>query len=165
MISQEELKRRLNYDAETGVFTWLNHNGGRIKSGDIAGGIDGKGYAHIRINNKRPKAHRLAWLYMTGSFPYKQIDHINGIKTDNRFCNLRLATQSENKINTPLYKNNSSGFKGVYFHKASGKWNVQIRLNGKNKNLGYFDSPEVASNIYISCAKLHHGEFYNGKTT
>lgn len=106
---------------------------------------------------KSYKAHRLAWLYMHGELPDKSIDHINGLKTDNRIANLRLATNAQQKQNRPRNLNNSSGYKGVA--RAETKWRARINANGRHYYLGRFDTPEDAHNAYVAAAHRLHGEF------
>lgn len=113
MIKQEELKRVLTYDPDSGNFTFNIKKGG-MNIGDIAGYIQADGYRAISCNGIQYKAHRLAWLYMTGSFPENQLDHINMNKDDNRFSNLRKATRSQNNMNRRSYSNNKLGCKGVH---------------------------------------------------
>jgi hypothetical protein len=156
-MTQDELKQILSYCPITGHFTWLiapKHT--TINVGDRAGSLNSNGYLTITINGKAYKEHRLAWLYVHGYFPSKGIDHINGVKDDNRIDNLREATHAENNQNTIKYKNNTSGFKGVTFHKASGKWVAQIKKDGKHHHLGLFDTPEPAHAAYLKAkAELH----------
>ena len=111
-LTQEKLKTLLNYNPETGIFTWKKRNQ------NISGTINNKGYVVIQINNKIYLAHRLAWLYMTGLWPKNDIDHFNQVRTDNRFFNLREATRKENcqNVHKP-HPNNSSGYLGVYWNK------------------------------------------------
>lgn len=160
MITQDELKQVLNYSPETGIFTWLISVGTK-KAGDVAGSINSEGYLAISINSKKYLAHRLAFLYMAGSMPKKQIDHIFGIKTDNRWNQLREATQNENQKNKDVQKNNSTGFKGVGFHKASNKFRARAALNGITYELGLFVTAIQASEAYKAFARLHHGNFYH----
>ncbi len=109
-----------------------------MSAGDVAGGIDNRGYRMITYKGKRISAHRLAFLAMTGSFPKKVIDHINHIKDDNRWINLRETTESQNKRNSPLYSTNKSGYCGVYWAKLEKRWVAQIRIGKMSKRLGYF---------------------------
>ena len=106
MPTQEELKSLLNYDDKTGIFTWRKSSG-PVKSGSVAGYVNEKGYILIGIKGKSYRAHRLAWLYVTGEHPVNVIDHINGVRDDNRLSNLRSCTQKEN-INNPLARKKSS---------------------------------------------------------
>jgi len=106
-------------------------------------------------------AHRLAWLYVTGSFPKHQIDHINMVKSDNSFLNLREATRSENGANRKKYSNNTSGYKGVSRNTPNGRWKARIRKNGAGIHLGLFDTAKEAHIAYCSAAKNIHGEYFN----
>ena len=156
-MDANELRKKLHYDCETGIFTWIVSTKGHA-SGKIAGSQCGK-YKIIVINQKHYLAHRLAWLYMTGSFPNEYIDHINGNHTDNRFCNLREATHGQNVQNSPLRKNNTSGIKGVSWHKHKKRWHATIFANNKRINVGYFKILEEAKKA-IDVARLkYHGDF------
>lgn len=115
-LTAERLRELLSYDPETGIFRRVATRR-QVKSGDIAGSDDGKGYWRIRVNGEKHRAHRLAWLYVNGAWPIDQLDHINGDKLDNRICNLREATNSENQQNRSLPKSNTSGRLGVHFDK------------------------------------------------
>lgn len=153
------IRNLLNYDADTGVFTWREAAGrwGRIRAGTVAGGVNKiHGYREISIGGKLYKAHRLAWLYMTGEWPKEEIDHINRNRADNRFVNLREATTAQNLYNKNLYRSNTSGFVGVHWRKNCGKWQARIGVNGKRISLGHFDSPTEASNIYAEAKRKYH---------
>jgi len=139
-LTHQELKELLHYDPETGVFTRIIRSGSRVKIGDTAGGLDKYGYIIISVGGKSYKSHRLAWLYITEKWPKDQIDHINHIRNDNRFKNLREVTHQENHKNQSMQKNNTSGCTGVYYYKPTNKWVVRIKVDGKNKNLGYYES-------------------------
>ena len=144
-LTQKELKEVLHYDADSGVFTWLASRSNRIKQGDVAGYINKvHGYRVIKVNGKLYKAHRLVFLYMTGKFPPDEIDHLNHLRYDNRFVNLRHATRVENSRNRSMNSNNTSGFNGVYWHEGASKWRVRIRVNGKDKHLGLFTDMDDA---------------------
>jgi hypothetical protein len=152
---------KLTYDPASGLFCW-RVSSTRVKAGDIAGTPDWKGYIRIRIGATKYQAHRLAWLFMTGDDPGAlTIDHINGDKGDNRFDNLRLATNSENQRNKGRYACKSSGFKGVYWHKTKGRFYAAIRADGRLHHLGYFDSEDDARKAYAVAAERLHGEFKN----
>ena len=144
ILTQELLKKLLHYDPETGVFT-CKIGRGAAKYGSVAGGIEAYGYVGIRIHYKRHKAHRLAWLYMTGEFPAHQIDHINHIRDDNRFSNLREVTPAENSRNVHIRKVNVSGVNGVHWDKLNRKWKVSIGVNGKHIHGGYFNCITAAA--------------------
>jgi len=106
-------------------------------------------------------AHRLAFVYMTDDFPPNQIDHINGKTDDNRWSNLRICTQSQNKANSGKHKNNTSGYKGVCWRKDNKKWTAGICHEGKRFHLGFFDDKEDAAMAYNKAAVELHGEFYH----
>lgn len=156
MITQNELKEILEYDKETGQFKWIVSTG-RVKKGNIAGTIAKNGY--IKINLKKfgsPKlAHRLAWLYMTGEFPAEQIDHINHIRNDNRWCNLRSVTRSENFKNKHRQTNNTSGVTGVSWNKNDKRWNSRISFDGEVINLGLFKQFHEAVNARKNAEVLY----------
>jgi hypothetical protein len=148
-LTQKELKEMLNYEPTSGNFTWVKATNRSIKVGDIAGCVDKLGYRAIKINGKIYKAHRLAFLYMTGKFPTDEVDHINHSRDDNRFVNLRHATRVENLRNQSMYSKNKSGFTGVRWHEGASKWVANIGINGKDKHLGYFTDIDDA----IACRK------------
>ncbi len=152
-MNAKEILKHLAYDPETGLFT-------RLKNGNQAGCDNGNGYIKISVNGTRYYAHRLAWAVMNGETTAKHIDHINGDRSDNRICNLRECTDSTNRMNTGMWKTNTTGYKGVTYFKSRGKYVAQTTLNCKHKTLGYFDTPEEASAAYQSFVKEHHGEFY-----
>jgi hypothetical protein len=151
------LREVLEYNPETGIFTWKNPTATCVKVGDIAGWIDFHGYHSIRLNKKIYRSHRLAWLYVYGKFPEKSIDHINGIRTDNRIKNLREATVSENAQNQrKSMSNNKTGYLGVSKITNKNKWCAFIKVNGKNKNLGTFETPELAAIAYLDAKRNLH---------
>lgn len=158
-ITQEQLKELLNYNFETGEFTRLVSTCNRVKVGDISGTIDSKGYFQISVNNKLYLAHRLVFLYMTGAWPADQVDHSNQIKTDNRWCNLRECTYSENQGNRTLQKNNKSGYKGVTWRKAEKKWYASVGFKGKHIYLGRYKEKKDAAMAYNDKATELFGEF------
>ena len=137
MLTQSRMKELLNYDPETGVFLWKVSTNGRIKVGDVAGS-DSKGYIQIMIDYKNYKAHRLAWLYEYGYFPEHGLDHEDRDKSNNWIDNLREASQQCNLRNTGNRNDNTSGVKGVCFHKAAQKWHAQIYLDRGCYHLGLF---------------------------
>lgn len=154
----EFFKERLDYNPETGIFTWLgDFNAKRV--GRRAGTTVGrKGYRTITIKKRRCYEHRIAWYMMTGEDPTGfEIDHINGDKSDNRFCNLRLATSQTNKANCGLTKSNSSGFKGV--HRFRDKWIASITHDRKVIHLGVHECPEKAAAAYDAKAVELFGEY------
>lgn len=156
MITQGCLKELLHYDPETGVFTWVAPSGRRAKIGDVAGWASGRGYLGIRINRRAYYAHRLAWLYVHGAWPAQDIDHVNGVRSDNRLANLREATRSQNLANT---RPRRSAPKGTWLHRETGKWCAAITVNGRLRHLGLFASRDDAHAAYAAAANQHFGEF------
>jgi len=154
-VTADRVREVLNYDPETGVFTWRTNRRGTAKAGRVAGTITPKGYRDIWVGGYNYRAHRLAWLCVYGTWPDGHLDHINQDKADNRIANLRIATWSENMQNRQRYKNNASGFRGVY-KTAPGRWTAKITANGKKLYFGPFHSPEEAYAAYCAAAaKLH----------
>jgi hypothetical protein len=138
-ITQAELKEVLDYNPETGVFIWKKHLKQSNKyEGDLAGSLLGGGYIAIQIRGFRYYAHRLAWLYMYGSFPSKEIDHINREKADNRIANLREVTRSENMRNVGVRKDNTSGIPNIGYRKEKQTYRVYVTESAKFKSLGHF---------------------------
>lgn len=160
MITQERLKELLDYDPETGVFRWRATKAKCIKNGDLAGSTSNHGYIGIFVDGHRRLAHRLAWLYMFGVWPDKQIDHINGIRGDNKIVNLRLATQSENSANG---KQRTRNLKGAHFMKTLKKWRATLTKNYKQVHVGLFASEKEAHEARMMVAKQIHGEFARAK--
>ena len=157
MLTQERLKELLHYDPETGVFT-ARVNRGSVQIGAKAGG-ENRGYIRIGVKNKKYFAHRLAWFYVHGCWPSKELDHINGKRPDNRLSNLREATRAQNNSNRPVHRRNEYGKKGAYFIKNRNKWRALIGKDKRLIHLGYFDSAEEAQAAYIAAARTHYGEF------
>lgn len=152
------LKESLSYDPETGVFNWRILTSNRAKIGARAG-TNSNGYFIISVDGTRYMAHRLAWLYVTGEWPRGEIDHINGDRSDNRFENLRRTTHADNMKNMSKHKDNTSGFKGVFWAQHARRWRSYICANGRSKHLGYFNTPEEAYAAYCVAAANLHGEY------
>jgi hypothetical protein len=154
-LTLDRVQSILKYDPMTGIFHWLQSNNGRV--GQQAGHLDTKGHRQIEILSVPYSAHRLAWFYMTGQWPKHQIDHINGINDDNRFINLREATNVQNCWNGKIRSHSKSGFKGV--HRDGNKWTVRLRLAGELKYYGCFNNLSDA----IACSNFNiayeHGPF------
>ena len=122
-----------------------------------AGSIHKTGYRHITWRGKVQKAHRLIFMLHHGFMP-QEIDHINGDRADNRIENLRSVTRSQNQYNKRPQRN-VSGYRGVTWHKKTGKWLVRVGLNNKNKSLGYYDDLELAALVAEEGRSLHYGQF------
>jgi len=145
-MNQIELKEKLFYNPATGDFFWKEGQHNHVKKGQLAGYIrtshTGTPYRIIKINNQNYRAHKLAWLYMTGDWPKHEIDHKNRIGDDNRIKNLRDVTASQNALNRKVKSNNTTGFSGI--EKRGKKWRAIITTNKKRKYLGTFDTKDEA---------------------
>jgi hypothetical protein len=175
-LTQAYLKACLTYDPETGVFRWkarpVHHfsAGGHMSSQSIADGWNAKyagricgcpdgEYWKITIDDRKYRAHIIAWVYVKGCFPVLEIDHRDKNGLNNCFLNLREATTSQNGTNKGKPSTNKSGAKGAHFHKGAQRWRAQIACLGKRRHLGYFDTPEAAHERYRQAARELHGEF------
>ena len=157
-LSRRKLMQQLRYDPIAGLFWWRIRGSHRTLS-KPAGSFDKKGYRAIKIAGRSYRANRLAWLFMTGKWPTKVVDHKDTSKGNDAWINLRKATDSQNKQNGQKYVTNTSGFKGVHWDKEARKWRAQIRVNKKGLTLGRFATREEASCAYIEAAHKYFGEF------
>lgn len=177
-LSHNDLKSLLDYDANTGLLTWktrssywFNETSSQSKEQSAAAwnsryagkpalnNINKDGYRQGSILNKGYLAHRIVWFYMTGEWPKNKIDHKNNCRSDNKWTNLREATNSQNGSNSIISKNNLSGYKGVYWNKKDKRWFSQITHNRKTINLGRFKNKEDAAIAYNFAAIEMFGEF------
>jgi len=149
-MEQDSLKSLLRYDPESGLFFWLVDRPGIIKSGDVAGTVI-SGRVYVRFMGRQQQAHRLAFLYMTGSFPIDEVDHRDGNPINNSWGNLRECTHGQNAQNKKVSKRNKSGYLGVSKHKSG--WQATIAVDKKYYHLGLFKTPEEAHSAYLD-AKL-----------
>lgn len=175
--TSEQLRELLRYEPETGKLYWKERGlewfvdsplrsaqwsrsqwNGRF-SGKEAFTAHLNGYKQGRILGEYASAHRVAWAMHYGSCPDGEVDHINMVRDDNRIVNLRLATPSNNRMNRGSQKNNTSGYKGVFWQKLRGKWMAQIQIDGRAIFLGRYDSKEDAHAAYCEAANKYHGEF------
>ena len=155
MITQELVKELFKY--RDGVLFWRVSKGTRAK--DMrAGSLYSSGYRNIGINGKKYKEHRLIFLYHRGYLP-PMLDHRDLDRQNNPIGNLREATSTQNHANMPKQKNNTSGYKGAFWNKTAKKYMAQIKVNGKHKYLGYFDSPRMAALKYNFAAEEAFGKF------
>lgn len=157
-VSPEEIRRLLAYDPETGVLTWTARHSIRIKhAGAVAGTIDRLGYVLISIKYRRVRGHTLAWVIQTGAYPENEIDHINGVRSDNRWANLREADRCINMQNLQGPKRDSkSGLLGAIAHSDGKHYTAEIRTNHKRRYLGCFDTPEQAHAAYMEAKGRFH---------
>lgn len=153
-LTAERLKEVLRYDAETGHFYCLIGRGSNAKIGMRAGSIY-DGYIRIKIDKVLYRAHRLAWLYVTGKWPLYEVDHIDGIRSNNQWANLRDATKSQNLQNQKkACKSSQTGILGV--SKNGSGFSAYIRVDGKQRYLGTFKTPEQAQEIYLKEKRAIH---------
>lgn len=170
--SAEELRQLLRYEAETGKLFWLERPrsmfetqrhcsvwNAKYSGKEAFTTTDNHGYRGGCIFKNTVKAHRVAMALVMGAWPTDEVDHINGVRSDNRLSNIRLATRSENMRNKKIASHNASGFKGVFWCTQRRKWRANIRADGKNIYLGHFTTPEEAHRAYIDAAEKMHGEF------
>jgi hypothetical protein len=139
MITHELLVSHLHYDPDTGIFRRRIALCNKVKVGDIAGRTDTSGYSAIRVCGRLYKAHRLAWLYVHGEIP-DVVDHINGVKSDNRLINLRNCTSKQNAENQKLRSNNKTSHRGVYWSSAEQRYKAQVGHDRDIHHLGTFVS-------------------------
>lgn len=154
----EEMADYIAYDPVTGIFTNKKQRR-RSKIGDTLGTLSADGYVRITFRYRHHLAHRLAWRLMTGKWPDHDVDHRDLDRANNRWKNLREATQSQNSANAPLTRRNTSGFKGVSFEKRRNLFQAYIGVAGRQINLGYFKTAEDAHEAYKRAAVEHFGEF------
>lgn len=160
-LTQERLKELIVYNPDTGSFTWRVPRRGVVVGGECGRISPATGYRDIGIDYKLRRANRLAWLYMTGEWPDAEVDHVNRIKSDDRWDNLRLASKSQNAANVDIKSSNTSGVVGVSWDMSRKKWLAQIRIDGKKKNLGRFDDIQAAVDAYNTAAREQFGEYAN----
>ena len=159
LITAGRLKEFLSYDPLTGTFVWIKTKSKCARAGKATSlAVNGDGYRHIYIDGRTYKAHRLAWLYVHGEWPSGQIDHINGVKDDNRLTNLRDVSNKTNSRNqNRAHKDNKVGALGVTT-RPRGKYQATITVDGKKLYLGQHETSELASQAYAKAkVKFHEG--------
>ena len=164
MLTQEELRNWLSYDPETGIFRWIRKPSRSIVVGQMAGHPDDAGYVRIKLNKKSYLAHRLAWLYMTGEWPERLVDHRDCTPINNRWKNLRQADDGQNSHNQRARRNNRSGAKGISWIPRLEKWRARITVDCKERHLGVYECIEDAIKATIAARCELHGEFANHGT-
>jgi HNH endonuclease/AP2 domain len=148
--SLDRVRELLSYDPATGEFQWKPRQAGTLNT---------NGYRQISIDGRVILAHRLAWLLVHGEWPAQLIDHRDCDRSNNKMVNLREANHRQNGGNKSLQSNNTSGIKGVHFHKKRKKWQVNVSRDNKGLHGGYFDSKEEAASAYQRIALEQFGEF------
>ncbi len=156
-MTLDELRAVLRYNKRTGDFTWRVNRGRNAKIGWVAGSPE-KRYWAVTVFQRRYRAHRLAWFYVTGAWPKEDVDHENGNRRDNRWRNLREGSRSFNMENVrQAHRDNKSGFLGVSSAPA-GKWKAEITTRGLKRHLGVFKTPKLAHRAYLKAKReLHEG--------
>jgi hypothetical protein len=154
-LTARKLKTLVIYDPDSGLFY-------RRGANCLATNQRPDGYLSVYITGKHYElAHRLAVLYMTGEYPEGEVDHINGLKSDNRWDNLRVVTKANNQWNSKIRKDNSSGVKGVSWIERDKAWVARIQVNGKRLTIGYFKTLEEAQEAIAEARVTYHGSFGN----
>lgn len=159
MLTAETLRRVLNYNPDTGLLTWRESRG-RVAAGQVAGSLRKRdGVVRVRVNGRFYGAHRLAWLWVNGRWPGNELDHINGIPSDNRIANLRDCGRTINRQNMRrAHHDSASKTLGVSWSASSRKWRARIWAGGKEVGLGIFDTTEQAHKAYLTAKRrLHPG--------
>lgn len=151
---EEFIHRKLSYFPETGLVCW-KYGPSSYRENSAAGNLRDDGYIDIRVSGTLIRAHRIAWFLAKGYWPIDKIDHINGIRSDNRIENLRECCSKENSENITKksgnkHKSYTSKYLGVSWSKQKRKWVAQIRDGGSSKHLGSFESEEDASSAYLA---------------
>jgi hypothetical protein len=163
-LTAKTLRDLLSYEPETGEFRWKKlHSKMRLdRLGAVAGCAKSpsRPYRQIAVMGKLHYAHRLAWLYVHGTWPAHTIDHINRNPADNRIANLREASGTENIRNMSRHRDNKSGYTGVRWHAPSKLWQAYISANKTFKSLGYYKTPEEAAKARLAEATKTYGEFH-----
>jgi hypothetical protein len=163
-VNRDYLRSILEYDSNTGVFTRITRTGNNTHIGDVAGGVNSNGYRSIRVGGRKHQAHRLAWIYEYGAIPDgMQIDHVNGDRQDNRICNLRIATHTDNVHNQRTeHSNNKLGVLGVSRSPGAKTYVAQIQVNGKKISLGRYPSVDTARAAYLRAKEELHPAYSTG---
>lgn len=158
MIGFDLLNSYFSYDPDTGLLFWKIRRPG-VRRDKPAGTINEGGYIQIHVDGKIYLAHRIIWVLMTGEWPKEDIDHRDTYQLNNRWENLREATDTQNAGNCRARARNTSGYKGVSFDRKRGKFTAQIGFKGRIYYLGSFDDPKVAHERYVAKANELFGEF------
>lgn len=156
-LDHSTLLRLFNYDPDTGVFTRRVNAPPRGFAGNVVGMPDSNGYLRASVHGKFYFLHRLALFYVTGTMPTLSVDHINGVKYDNRLCNLREVNHAANMQNVHrVNPRNKTGVTGVYLRKDTQRYSAEITANGKGYSLGCFDDLKSAEAAYLAAKRKHH---------
>lgn len=166
-LTADDVRALFSYDPVSGLLTWKARLGDdpSTKSWNTkhankpAGCLGKRGYVNVLIFRVTFKAHRVIWAIQTGAWPSFDVDHWDGVRSNNRWDNLRPATNALNRANSKRPSTNSTGFKGVSFYRKWGRYVASIKVNGRSYYLGGFAGPEDAHRAYVEAAKKHFGPF------
>lgn len=168
-LSAERARELLDYNPETGELRWRERPGqdgwSRQFAGRVAGSLYPDGYRRFTIHPHIYLSHRVAWLITNGEWPPDYIDHINGVKTDNRIANLRSVTKRQNQQNQSLHKTNTSGFRGVSWLPKRRRWQAYININNKMKGLGLYADIEDAKAARLAAERQYGFHENHGRKT
>lgn len=158
ILTAARLREVLHYDPETGYFKWALRISSKCPSGKLAGTITHWGYAHTKVDKEGHYCHRLAWLYMTGGWPQHDVDHINGVRHDNRWANLRDVTRRMNLQNQHRARKGKASGAPLGVVRAGNRFAAQITVNGVLKHIGTFGETAAAHEAYLAAKReLHEG--------
>jgi len=157
-LTYERAAELLEYNPDTGALIWKKARPGCVR-GALVGTRSSHGYTQIEVDYRLYKAHRVAWLLMTGGWPHFQIDHINGVRADNRWKNLRHATPLQNSRNRRPNANSKSGVTGVSWSEKTKRWHACLGLNNRTLHLGHHEKLEDAVAAREAAEREHYGEF------
>ena len=162
-LTADELRERLDYTPSTGAFWWKERPGNvwwnTVHAGTLAGWHSGSGYTYINVHKLSYRAHRLAWLWMTGKWPEAEVDHIDGNPTNNTWSNLREATRNENSRNRHIQRNNSTGTRGISYSARRSQWIVRVMVDKESHFGGWFNDLEEAKRVRNEMVQRLHGAF------
>lgn len=169
-LTADRVRSLLDYDAACGTLTWrerevrettarTDRTWNARYAGKVAGASHNAGYVRLSIDGGQYLAHRLIWLIATGVWPSVEVDHINGDRSDNRWVNLRLATASQNKMNSATRAGTITGLRGVRRSCGKDRYQSKITINGRTIYLGAFGTPTEARAAYEAAARTYFGEF------
>jgi len=151
----EELRGFFNYHIKSGTLTWADKAPRGATPGAEAGTLEAHGYRRVSIGGRLFRTHRIVWAVVTGAWPEFEVDHINGIRDDNRMCNLKAVTSSENSRNMKRFCTNTSGVAGVAWMSSRNKWRARIQVEGIEMHLGLFDNLAEAARVR-KAAEIEH---------
>jgi hypothetical protein len=157
MLTADHLREIIHYDPETGVFTWRIRPSQRTFAGDVTGvAVRKDGYCSVKIGRQSYKAHRLAWLYMTGEWPEHEVDHRDRNRANNVWRNLRAATKKQNQENRTPRRDSSSGVTGVLWSNRDQAWRATIVIEGRKRHIGTRKVLSEAVALRAAASRQHH---------